>query len=223
MKRLMLSAALVLTLAACTTDATPNTTAATLPDVQVEVTTTTTATAAVEPAPEPRTEPLVFDAPPAMEIDAAAVYTATIVTNLGAITMELYAEEAPVTVNNFVFLARQDYYDGVIFHRIVPGFVIQGGDPTGSGSGGPGYSFSDELNGDGAYTRGILAMANAGKDTNGSQFFIMLEDVELPYAYNIFGEVTEGMNVVDEIAAVPLAGSVPIDPVVITDVIIEGP
>ena len=220
MQRLMLGAALVLVLGACTNDATPIT-PETFPPVEAVATSPTGAAPA--PAAEVRTEPMVFDAPPAMEIDTAAVYTATIITNYGAITMDLHAEAAPVTVNNFVFLARQDYYDGIIFHRVVPGFVIQGGDPTGSGSGGPGYSFADELEGEGAYTRGILAMANAGKDTNGSQFFIMLEDVDLPYAYNIFGEVTSGMEVVDEIAAVPLAGSTPIDPVVISDVIIEGP
>ena len=131
--------------------------------------------------------------------------TVKIQTNKGDITVELYANDAPKTVENFVTLAKKGYYDGVIFHRVIKGFMIQGGDPTGTGSGGPGYQFADEL--DSAtpsykkgYVRGTLAMANAGPNTNGSQFFIMHADYPLPNAYTIFGHVTTGMEVVDAIA-----------------------
>ncbi len=141
--------------------------------------------------------------PPELTVDLSKSYTATLDTNHGAIAMKLYVEEAPQTVNNFVFLAREGFYDGVIFHRVIPGFVAQGGDPTGTGTGGPGYRFRDELEGDGRYRRGRVAMANAGPNTNGSQFFICLDDVRLPHQYSIFGEVTEGMDAVDAIAAVP--------------------
>jgi cyclophilin family peptidyl-prolyl cis-trans isomerase len=119
------------------------------------------------------------------------------------VTIALDPARAPLTVNNFVFLARQGFYDGVVFHRVVPGFVIQGGDPTGSGRGGPGYRFRDELDGPGSYARGTVAMANAGPNTNGSQFFVCLGDLGLPHAYTIFGEVSAGMEVVDSIAAIP--------------------
>ena len=109
---------------------------------------------------------------PAMEIDPSRRYTATLHTTAGDITVDLFADEVPKTVNNFVFLARQGFYDGVIFHRTIDGFMIQGGDPTGSGRGGPGYRFEDEPVSR-RYTRGVLAMANAGPNTNGSQFFIV--------------------------------------------------
>src|SRR5438270_5624151 len=109
---------------------------------------------------------------PAMEIDPSRRYTATLHTTAGDITVDLFADEAPQTVNNFVFLARQGFYDGVIFHRTIPGFMVQGGDPTGTGSGGPGYRFADEMVSR-PYNRGTLAMANSGSNTNGSQFFIM--------------------------------------------------
>ncbi|MFA5134600.1 MAG: peptidylprolyl isomerase [Patescibacteria group bacterium] len=123
-----------------------------------------------------------------------------ITTAKGDIVFELFPKAAPNAVSNFVYLAGQGYYDGIIFHRVVPGFVIQGGDPTGTGSGGPGYQFKDEaVSKD--YEKGIVAMANAGPDTNGSQFFIMLEDKpDLPKLYTIFGHVIEGMNVVHGIA-----------------------
>lgn len=161
---------------------------------------------------------LSFDAPPDLTIDATGQYTATISTNLGDIVVSLFADTAPNTVNNFVFLAREGYYDGVIFHRVIPGFVAQAGDPTGTGRGGPGYTFADELNDPRPYTRGIVAMANAGPNTNGSQFFIVHEDVGLPYAYTIFGEVLSGMDVVDAIAATPTGpGDRPT-----TDIIIEA-
>jgi cyclophilin family peptidyl-prolyl cis-trans isomerase len=146
--------------------------------------------------------------------------SATIHTTVGDIEVQLFADDAPKAANNFVDLARKGFYDGVIFHRIVPGFVIQGGDPTGTGTGGPGYKFEDEpFKGD--YDRGTLAMANAGPNTNGSQFFICLADLggRLPKNYTIFGRVTKGMDVVDKIAAGPTgANDRPRDPVSMTSV-----
>ena len=144
-----------------------------------------------------------YASPPQMVVDPARSYAATIETSAGTMTAELFVAEAPRTVNNFVFLAREGFYDGVIFHRVIPGFVIQGGDPTGTGRGGPGYSFRDELEGQRKYRKGTLAMANAGPNTNGSQFFICLGDLKLPHQYTIFGEVVEGMEAVDAIAAIP--------------------
>lgn len=141
---------------------------------------------------------------PAMRINAEKQYTGTIQTNKGAIEIELFPADAPNTVNNFVCLAEDGYFNGTPFHRIVKGFVIQGGDPTGTGMGGPGYKFNDEpVSRD--YERGILAMANAGPNTNGSQFFIVLEDLrgKLPKNYTIFGKVTGGLEVVDAIANTP--------------------
>jgi cyclophilin family peptidyl-prolyl cis-trans isomerase len=141
---------------------------------------------------------------PEMRIDPARTYTATLETNKGDIEVEFFPEDAPATVNNFVCLAQDGYYDGTPFHRIVSGFVIQGGDPTGTGAGGPGYQFNDEpITRD--YERGTLAMANAGPNTNGSQFFIVLDDLrgKLPKNYTIFGRVTGGQDVVDAIAQTP--------------------
>ena len=129
-----------------------------------------------------------------------AKYTADLETNHGTITIELYPDDAPKAVNNFVNLAREGFYDNTVFHRVVKGFVIQGGDPTGTGSGGPGYKFEDEkISRD--YEPGTLAMANAGPNTNGSQFFIVLEDMRgrLPKNYTIFGKVTGGMDAVEKI------------------------
>ncbi len=121
-------------------------------------------------------------------------------TSKGTIEFELYADKAPKTVSNFVYLANQKYYDGLLFHRVVPNFVIQGGDPTGTGSGGPGYQFEDEPV-VGEYKAGTVAMANSGANTNGSQFFICLEDLPtLPKSYSLFGQVTVGMDVVQKIA-----------------------
>ena len=137
-------------------------------------------------------------------IDPAKTYTGTIETNKGTIDVEFFPDDAPTTVNNFVSLARAGYYDGTPFHRIVAGFVIQGGDPTGTGTGGPGFKFADEpISRD--YEKGTLAMANAGPNTNGSQFFIVLADLrgKLPKNYTIFGRVTGGMDVVDAIAKTP--------------------
>jgi cyclophilin family peptidyl-prolyl cis-trans isomerase len=166
---------------------------------------------------------------PDMKIDPAKTYTGTINTNFGPIEFELYPEDAPQAVNNFVCLAEDGYYTNTPFHRIVKGFVIQGGDPTGTGSGGPGYKFNDEpISKD--YEKGMLAMANAGPNTNGSQFFIVLEDLRgrLPKNYTIFGKVTGGQDAVDKIAAVQTRpgpsgeNSTPTEPVTLESVTINA-
>ena len=130
--------------------------------------------------------------------------TATIHTNHGAIEVELFDEDAPKTVENFTTLARKGFYDGVTFHRVIPDFMIQGGDPTGTGSGGPGYQFEDEAN-DHSVVRGALAMANAGPNTNGSQFFVVTTEAApwLDGKHTVFGRVTSGMDVVDKISELP--------------------
>jgi cyclophilin family peptidyl-prolyl cis-trans isomerase len=130
--------------------------------------------------------------------------TATLQTNHGAITLELFDEDAPKTVDNFLKLARDGFYDGVIFHRVIPDFMIQGGDPTGTGTGGPGYQFEDEFN-EHKVVRGALAMANAGPNTNGSQFFIVTTEAAswLDGKHTVFGRVADGMDVVDTISDVP--------------------
>jgi cyclophilin family peptidyl-prolyl cis-trans isomerase len=154
-------------------------------------------------------------------IDPAKSYTATIETTAGTLTAELFADDAPNTVNNFVFLARDGYYEDVIFHRVIQGFMIQGGDPTGTGRGGPGYKFKDEPVKRG-YLRGTLAMANAGPNTNGSQFFIMHADYPLPPIYTIFGKLTSGEDVLDAIATAPTgAQDRPHDPVSMKSITIE--
>jgi cyclophilin family peptidyl-prolyl cis-trans isomerase len=146
--------------------------------------------------------------------------SATLQTNHGAIEIELYDDDAPTTVENFLKLARDGFYDGVIFHRVIPDFMIQGGDPTGTGSGGPGYQFEDEFN-DHKVDRGALAMANAGPNTNGSQFFIVTADAcaWLDGKHTVFGRVTGGMDVVEAIEATPTGGQDrPIDDVRIESV-----
>ncbi len=148
------------------------------------------------------TAPKQFSAAPAMEIDPSKHYTATLDTSLGSMTADLFPSDAPVTVNNFVFLARQGYYDGVSFHRVIPKFMAQTGDPTGTGTGGPGYKFKDEPV-TRKYIRGTLAMANSGPNTNGSQFFIVHQDYPLPPSYTIFGQVTAGLDTLDKIASTP--------------------
>jgi len=159
-----------------------------------------------------------WSSPPAFALDGSKKYTATIKTSLGDMTADLFVGDAPQTANNFVFLAREGFYDGVIFHRIISGFMVQTGDPTGTGRGGPGYRFRDELSGPQGYTKGTLAMANAGPNTQGSQFFICHGSgaERLPKAYTIFGRVTEGQDVLDKIASVPCKpggeGSSPVDP-----------
>lgn len=161
-----------------------------------------------------------YSAPPALSIDLSKKYTATIVTSAGTMVAELFAEDAPLTVNNFVFLAREGYYESVIFHRVISGFMIQGGDPTGTGRGGPGYRFPDEPV-TRPYLRGTLAMANAGPNTNGSQFFVMHADYALPPNYTIFGKLTEGEATIDVIAKAPKgAQDRPVNPVTITSITI---
>ncbi len=145
---------------------------------------------------------------PAMEIDPSKSYTAIIDTNKGKIVLDLFPKEAPMTVNNFVFLARQGFYDNVRFHRIIKDFMAQTGDPTGTGAGGPGYRFEDEpVTRD--YKRGTLAMANAGKNTNGSQFFIVLKDYPLQKDYTIFGQLTDAasLTTLDKIGNTPVRAS----------------
>jgi cyclophilin family peptidyl-prolyl cis-trans isomerase len=149
-----------------------------------------------------------FDEPPEMGIDADKRYTATMETSMGTLVIALDPIKAPKTVNNFVFLALHHYYDGVIFHRIINGFVCQGGDPTGTGRGGPGYRFDDELPKPGQYEIGSLAMANAGPNTNGSQFFLISgpDGARLPPAYSLFGKVVKGLEIVDAMQRVPTGG-----------------
>ena len=145
-----------------------------------------------------------WSSPPDMVIDPDKRYTAEIDTSMGTMLVELDPAAAPKTVNNFVFLAREGFYDGVIFHRVIQGFVLQGGDPEGSGRGGPGYRFEDELPKAGRYEVGSLAMANAGPNTNGSQFFVISgpSGVRLPPSYSLFGKVVKGLEVVDEMQRV---------------------
>lgn len=139
--------------------------------------------------------------PPAMQIDVKKKYRATIETTRGTIELELYPQHAPVTVNNFVFLAREGFYDGVTFHRVIGNFMIQGGDPTGTGRGGPGYRFQDEVrNNPLKHETGVISMANAGPNTNGSQFFITHSpQPHLNGKHTVFGRVTKGQDVVDAI------------------------
>lgn len=175
------------------------------------------------PEPEPTTA-----TPPPMTIDTQQDYKAVLQTSEGEITIDLHEEDTPITVNNFVYLARTGFYDNTTFHRVIEGFMIQGGDPKGTGAGGPGYKFDDEPF-EGEYTRGTVAMANSGSNTNGSQFFIMHEDTTtLPKDYVIFGTVTEGMEVVDAIATAEVTTnslgterSKPVNPVKVTKVTIS--
>jgi cyclophilin family peptidyl-prolyl cis-trans isomerase len=164
-----------------------------------------------------------WEAAPAMQLEQGKDYSATIRTNKGDIVIDLFESEVPVTVNNFVFLAEQGFYTNVPFHRVMNGFMIQTGDPTGTGAGGPGYRFADEpVTRD--YVQGTVAMANAGPNTNGSQFFIMHADNPLPKNYTIFGQVTSGQEVVDALATAPVSAnargerSVPNEPLVMESV-----
>lgn len=160
---------------------------------------------------------------PAMQIDTAKKYQATLKTSEGDIIVDLYADKTPITVNNFVTLAKKNFYNNTVFHRVIKGFMIQGGDPEGTGAGGPGYQFDDEPF-EGEYTRGTIAMANAGPNTNGSQFFIMHADYALPKNYVIFGKASTGLEVVDKIATAPTtvggdgANSKPVTPVKVNSV-----
>ena len=154
-----------------------------------------------------------WNKPPDMVIDPKKKYTATLHTDKGDIVLDLFADKAPRTVNNFVFLARQGFYDGTIFHRVINDFMVQGGDPTGTGRGGPGYRFNDETrNNPNKHERGVLSMANAGPNTNGSQFFIT--HVPCPWLdgkHTVFGKVTKGLDVVDAIKQGDKIVSVTID------------
>ena len=147
-----------------------------------------------------------YTSAPEMSIDVNTTYTAELETSLGNIVIELFTDTSPITVNNFVNLSNDGYYNDVIFHRVIKGFMIQGGDPSGTGHGDmgkyPGYDFEDELDNPMNYEKGIVAMANRGPNTNGSQFFIMHEDYPLPYQYTIFGKVLSGLDVVDAIGNV---------------------
>lgn len=167
--------------------------------------------------------PKQYDRPFAQTVDASKTYTAEIATTAGTMTAQLFPAEAPRTVNNFVNLAREGFYDGVIFHRVIKGFMIQGGDPTGTGRGGPGYRFDDEPV-TRRYLRGTLAMANAGPNTNGSQFFVMHADYPLPPNYTIFGKLSAGEEIVDAIATAQTGSQDrPLQPVSITGITItEG-
>lgn len=149
-----------------------------------------------------------FSEPPEMGIDPTKRYTATIDTSMGELIVALDAVKAPQTVNNFVFLALHHYYDGVIFHRVINGFMCQGGDPAGTGRGGPGYRFNDELPKPNEYKIGSLAMANAGPNTNGSQFFVISgpSGVGLPPQYSLFGQVVKGLDVVEQMQGVATGG-----------------
>ena len=165
----------------------------------------------------------VYDKQPDMNLNSDSTYSAVIKTNLGDMAVEFYTDDAPLTVNNFVTLSKDGYYNDVIFHRVISGFMIQGGDPSGTGHGDygkfPGYEFEDELNNQRPYEKGILAMANRGPNTNGSQFFIMHADYPLPYSYTIFGKVTDGFEVIDKIASVETdSADKPTDDIVINTV-----
>ncbi len=147
------------------------------------------------PAPKPK----AYSAPPPMIIDASKQYTATIETEKGNLVLELFAEDVPLTVNNFVFLAREGFYDGTTFHRVVPDFVVQGGDPTGTGTGTPGYQFADEFS-EHTHVAGALSMANAGANTNGCQFFITYApQPHLNGKHSVFGQLISGMDVLQKI------------------------
>ncbi len=165
-----------------------------------------TAPSQATPSQAAQTRVRSWSSPPPMQIDPTKSYSAIIHTTYGDITLKLFAADAPKTVNNFVFLAKNHFYDGLKFHRVIKNFMIQTGDPNGDGSGGPGYQFADELSNKHKYEPGVVAMANAGPNTNGSQFFIGsgpdVASLNQNPNYTIFGQVVSGMNVVEKIAAV---------------------
>lgn len=190
-----------------------------------------TGTAPAEKAPDTASKNNKYSKPPAMQIDINKSYTAVVKTNKGDFTIELLAKDAPKTVNNFVFLSKDKFYDGIAFHRVIKDFMIQTGDPLGNGTGGPGYQFADELPPKIPYTPGVVAMANAGPNTNGSQFFIgsgeAVKNLNQMPNYTVFGKVTSGMDVVEKIASVPVgpgadgANSAPKEPVFIKSIDIQ--
>lgn len=214
---LLLAIAATLPLAACGSSPDPAggaaasaTTSAATPQAAAGVSTPGSGSAC-PPADGTAERMTTFAAAPAMCIDPTKTYTATMTTDAGPVTIELLANKAPKTVNNFVFLARNHYYDGIGFHRVIQGFMAQGGDPEGTGMGGPGYTFEDELPKQGDYQVGSVAMANAGPNTNGSQFFIVAGEagVQLPPQYSLFSKVTSGMDAVRKIEADGSAGDGP--------------
>ena len=224
-----------LLLAGCVTQPTPEPPKPTIPEgpAATEVLNTPTPDPVSTPTPQVRQLPdgrtyKQYAVAPLMTIDPDATYLAHIRTNKGDITLELFASEAPKTVNNFVFLAREGFYNGISFHRVMKEFMIQTGDPKGNGSGGPGYRFADEPVSR-SYSKGIVAMANAGPNTNGSQFFIVHgAQITLPPSYTIFGQVTGGLDTVDAIADSPVqagAGgevSSPLEPIIVDSIEITG-
>jgi cyclophilin family peptidyl-prolyl cis-trans isomerase len=169
----------------------------------------------------------VYSSMPEMTINLTKKYSAIIHTSMGDMTVEFFSDSAPVTVNNFISLSNDGYYDNIIFHRVISDFMIQVGDPSGTGHGEygkfPGYKFDDELNNQQPYEKGILAMANSGPNTNGSQFFIMHVDYPLPYQYTIFGKVTDGLDVIDSIASVKtVEGDKPVEDVTIIGITVSS-
>ncbi len=218
MKRLFIvttAVAAALVLASCSGSEPATTT--TVPNVPLEIVPSTyeqfreQPTACGAEAPEPLT-PMQFEAPDDMGLDPSTPVHITMSTSCGDLEIELEPAIAPETVNSFVFLATEGYFDSTVFHRVIPGFVAQGGDPTATGTGGPGYTIPDEFPPPGVgYDRGVLAMANAGPGTTGSQFFIVVEDTELPPQFAIFGRVVDGFDVLDRLQEVPLGVS-PVSP-----------
>lgn len=230
------SVALIAAVSACGSgsgqaSSTPAATGATTGTDPADVVVATDGARCVISKPDPAPDPKSYSDPPPMTIDRSAAYRATLTTSCGKIVIALDAKRAPITVNNFVFLARQGFYDGLTFHRVVTGFVIQGGDPKGTGRGGPGYAIPDELPDDG-YPPGAVAMANAGPDTGGSQFFIVTGDASaLPNSFAKFGRVVKGLAVARTIEsfANPVAdpgdpaAQTPTSPMYIYRVTISGP
>ena len=194
-----------------------------VPDAVATASPTVETAAGYSTEPTGGTVPKQWSSPPAMQLEEGKDYQAVLHTNKCDMTIDLFEGEAPNTVNNFVFLAEQGYYSNVPFHRVIKSFMVQTGDPTGTGAGGPGYRFADEpVTRD--YVRGTVAMANAGPNTNGSQFFIMHADNPLPKNYTIFGQLTDGLETLDAIANAPVGPSgrgemsVPQEPLVLESV-----
>ena len=196
----------------------PTATATPLPTATPAPTPTPTLAALSSPTPGPQS----YGSAPPLVIDTSKDYFATFVTERGEFRLRLFDDQAPRTVNNFVFLARNGFYNGVTFHRVIPGFMVQGGDPTGTGGGGPGYSFEDEFHPDLVHNAGVISMANAGPDTNGSQFFItFVPTPHLDGAHAVFGEVVEGMDVVNSISPRDPATAIAVGDVIYTILIEE--
>jgi cyclophilin family peptidyl-prolyl cis-trans isomerase len=227
-----LAAALVL--AACG-GSEPTTT--TLPEVPLEIVPSSyiqfrgQPTACEAETPEPLS-PMEFDAPADMGLDSSTPVHVTMSTSCGDIEIELQPAIAPEAVNSFVFLATEGYFDGTVFHRVIPGFVAQGGDQAATGTGSPGYTIPDEFPPPGVgYDRGVLAMANAGPGTTGSQFFIVTEDTDLPPQFTIFGRVVDGFDVLERLQEVPLGASptspdpvpsTPLKTIYVTNITVDG-